>query len=183
MLPLRRCPAFKNEVVRTTADPSRSGMKFGSAPCSHSTLSPKCGGGRLRLSVGVVLFDMALTHLTNQVGKAIAWPGGVARSAVVVVQGIHWNNHPACADLVAYAAFLDRAVTPPGQEGQWLSPFDDSSILMPLQTRPLPGQSFTSGKSRIVVKQNRKEGRKMNNQLKTRHASMDSGLCSAQFRF
>jgi hypothetical protein len=38
--------------------------------------------------------------------------------AGVVVQKIQWNNHPVCAVLVAYAASLDRAATPPVQEGQ-----------------------------------------------------------------
>jgi hypothetical protein len=31
---------------------------------------------------------------------------------------ISWNHHPVCAALVAYAASLDRAATPPVQEGQ-----------------------------------------------------------------
>src|SRR5688572_21549244 len=29
-----------------------------------------------------------------------------------------WNHHPVCAALVASRRFLDRAATPPGQEGQ-----------------------------------------------------------------
>src|SRR5262245_20110539 len=49
--------------------------------------------------------------------------------------GISWNNHPVCAALVAFAAFLDRAATPPVQEGRYPHKIELNHRVFPLLHR------------------------------------------------
>jgi len=72
----------------------------------------------------VVVSGAGMQGANESAGGRIAAPGqeGWREAPGWLSKMIHRNNHPVCSALVAHAASLDRAATPPVQEGQCARP-------------------------------------------------------------